>query len=142
MSYGNPHFTGSSYSTLFPEVGSSIPIFPTLSIAYQTMPLWSTETRRMVQGFAKAGYSMNWSFTVSNFVTLQRHHSASQTLSFLSITIPYGKLLSVGTLYREISPVVRSHLAISSAQDSVSQIFCRESTKGVLPCGGFLAVGS
>src|SRR5271169_695844 len=139
MSYGKDHFTGSAYSTILLVFGSSIPIFPGHSSAYQIMPLWSAKTRRMEHGLLSGAYSIHWLSTGSNLVTLQRHQSASQTLSFLSITMPYAKLLSVGVLYRETSPVVRSHLAISLAQESDSQMFCLESTNGVLPCGGRLA---
>src|ERR1700730_13988026 len=95
----------------------------------------------MVHGLVSAGYSINWALTGSNLVTLQRHQSAIQSLSFLSITMPYVKALSVGILYREISSVVRSHLAISFDHDSDVQTFCLESIKGVLPCGGRLASG-
>src|SRR6267143_5987491 len=96
----------------------------------------------MVHGLVSAAYSINCVLTGSNLVTLQRHQSANQTLSFLSMTMPYAKLLSVGPLYLEICSVARSHLAISFEKDSVVQIFCLESTNGVLPCGGRLALGS
>src|SRR3977135_1854490 len=95
----------------------------------------------MVHGLVNAGYSMNCVVAGSNFVTLQRHQSATQTLSFLSMTMPEAKALSVGNLYREISSVVRSHLAISFAQERDVQTFCLESIKGVFPCGGRLASG-
>src|SRR5438128_2380915 len=130
-SYGSENGIGMSYSTILPVFGSIWPSLPLLKPPYQTIPVESTPTRRIVQGCVSASYSVNFSVRGSNLPILQRRNSANQTLSSRSSAIPYGAAPWVGTFQTVDLPVARSHLPIMSPTMTVNQTFCFESITGV-----------
>src|SRR5436190_23149815 len=123
---------GTSYSTIRPVFGSSLPSFPVLNPPYQTIPAESTPSRRMVVGVS-AEYSVNVSVLGSNFAILPRRNSANQTFSSLSRLMPYGAAPDVGTFHTRAFSVLRSHLPSMSPPMTVNQTFSFESMTDVWP---------
>src|SRR5262249_53068243 len=100
----------------------------------QTIPFWSTPSRRIWQGLVSGANSVNFSVLVSNRVMLQPAYSANQILSFLSMTMPYGYEFLVGGSYNATTfCCARSHFPILLPIIMLNQMFCLESVMGVWP---------
>src|SRR3990172_3196725 len=95
-SYGWEYGMGISYSTIFPVLGSNLPSLPELNKPYQTVPLESTLRRRITHGCVNGRYSVHFSVAGLKWEILPARNSASQIVSSLSTTTPYGEEFGVG----------------------------------------------